>query len=254
MSSATFGVPAGRGFLRAPRRGGEIHLGVDGRVQTEEEARRAAMALPEVTTEAATIIEAAQERADAILRDAAMTAATVQQDAYAEGFAAGQRDGTVIARAELLEAIALVQHVASEAKAMRDQLVVQAEREIVELAIEATEAVIGSRTASDEALVYETVRRALERAGSQNIVRVRVSPDERERVAVRLAETQGAVAPFEVLADGTVHVGGCIVDTEAGRVDARLDVQLGELATLLRDALPARPDSAAPGDWSGDAR
>lgn len=137
---------------------------------------------------------------------------------------------------------------------MRDQLVVQAEREIVELVIEATESVIGSRVDSDEELVHETVRRALERAGSQNIMRVRVSPTEQERVAVRLAADRGALTPFEVLADGTVRVGGCIVDTEAGRVDARLDVQLGEIATLLREALPARPDDAADDDWATDAR
>lgn len=253
MSSLT-GAPsvpaATRGFLRAPRRGGEIHLGADGRVQTAEEARIAALARPEVTTEAATIIDRAQERADAILREAAMTAATVQQDAYGEGFFAGQRDGAAAARAELLQAIALVQRVATEAKAMRDQLVGQAEREIVELVIEATQSVIGARIETDAELVHETVRRALERAGSQNVIRVRVSPSEQERVAVRLAEERGALTPFEVLADGTVQVGGCMVDTEAGRVDARLDVQIDEIAALLREALPARLDD----DWSGDGR
>ena len=61
MSSAPL---ANRGFLRAPRRGVEIHLGTDGRVQTEEEARRAALAGPEMAMEAASIIDLAQERAE----------------------------------------------------------------------------------------------------------------------------------------------------------------------------------------------
>jgi flagellar assembly protein FliH len=237
------------GFLRAPRRGTEIYLGVDGRVQTEAEARLSAMAVPEAANEAAQILDEAQARAAAILREAAMSAATVQQDAYNEGFTAGHRDGGATARAELIEAIGLVQRVATEAKAMRDQLVVQAEREIVELVIEATESVIGHHAETDVELVHGTVRRALERAGSQNIVRVRVSPQERDGVAVRLAENRGTLAPFEVLADGSVSVGGCVVDTEAGRVDARLDVQLNEIATLLRDARPAPPH-----DWADDGR
>ncbi|MGE3855625.1 MAG: FliH/SctL family protein [Dehalococcoidia bacterium] len=237
------------GFLRAPRRGTAIYLGVDGRVQTEAEARLAAMAVPEAANEAARIIEEAQTRAAAILREAAMSAATVQQEAYQEGFTAGHRDGTIAARTELLEAIALVQLVATEAKAMRDQMVLQAEHEIVDLVIEATASVIAHRAETDDELVHDTVRRALARAGSQNIVRVRVAPDERDRVVVRLAEEHGALTPFEVIADGSVHVGGCIVDTAAGRVDARLDVQLNEIAALLRDALPAQP-----GDGSGDAR
>lgn len=254
MSNAPTGS---RGFLRAPRRGGAIYLAVDGRVQTEEEARLSAMALPEATAEAARIIDEAQSRAKAILHDAALGAATIQQDAYNEGFMAGQRDGTTAARNELLQAIALVQHAASESKAMRDQLVLQAEHEIVELVLEATESVIGRRVESDEELVHETVRRALARAGSQNIVRIRISPAEQDRVAVRLAEEHGALAPFEVLADGSVSVGGCIVDTEAGRVDARLDAQLDEIASLMRGGLPARPpewqDDPAHGG-RGDAR
>lgn len=254
MSNAALGS---RGFLRAPRRGGAIYLAVDGRVQTAEEARLSALALPEATAEAARIIDDAQSRANAILHDAALGAATIQQDAYNEGFTAGLRDGTAAARNELLQAIALVQLAAAEAKTMRDQFVVQAEHEIVELVLEAVDSVIGRRVDGDEELVHETVRRAIARAGSQNIVQVRVSPLERDRVAVRLAERHGAVAPFEVLADGTVTVGGCIVDTKAGRVDARLDVQRDEIASLMRGGLPPRPHDRQDGPADGgrgDAR
>lgn len=235
---------SGRGFLRAPRRGVEIHLGTDGRVQSEAEALEAAMLRPEVTTSAATIVELAQQRAEAIVRDAALSAAAVQQEAYNDGFLSGQREGIAVGRRELTAAITLVQHVASQTKAMRDQLLVQAEREIVELVIAATESIIGARVAMDEPLVHETVRRALERAGSQNVVRVRVSPEDLERVSIRLAEDRDSVSDFELLADGSVSVGGCIVDTEAGRVDARLDVQLGQVADLLRASMPVTDD-----DW-----
>jgi len=231
-----------RGFLRAPRRGEEIRLGADGRVQSEADA----LAAPGITGAAASIVELAQDRADALVRAAALNAATVQQEAYAEGFAAGQRDGTAAARAELVQSIALVQRVATEAKAIRDQLAVQAERELVDLVIAAAESVVGDRIATDSELVHETVRRALARAGSQNVVRIHVSPDEQQSVHVRLVEERGEVTDFQVIADGIVQVGGCIVDTEAGRVDARLDVQLSEVAALLRNALPALP-----GEWEG---
>ena len=248
MSSATSNA-AGRGFLRGPRRGEEIRLGADGRVQSAEEA----FAGPEATNVAATIVERAQERADTILRESAMTVATVQQEAYAEGFTAGQRDGVVAGRADLVQAIALVQRMATEGAAIRDQLVAQAEREIVELVIVATRSVIGDRIATDPDLVHETVRRALERAGSQNVIRLRVSPGEHERVSVRLVENHREVTPFQIAADGSVRVGGCIVDTEAGRVDARLDVQLGGIVALLRNALPAQIDDGIDDDADADA-
>ena len=242
-----------RGFLRAPRRGEEITLGADGRPQPDEDPL-AGMGggTPEETVEAASIVERARERADDLVRQAALAAATIEQEAYAQGFTAGRREGTAAARADLAQALALVQRVAGEAKAMRDRLYEAAEREIVELVIASTEAVIGDHLATDPELVHETVRRALARAGSQNIMRVRVSRDERERVAARLTEEHGEVLPFQVIADGAVRVGGCLVDTQAGRVDARLDVQMSEIARLLREALPEASLDERPDEWTAE--
>jgi flagellar biosynthesis/type III secretory pathway protein FliH len=61
-------------------------------------------------------------------------------------------------------------------------------------------------------------------------------------VLAALAEDAGAVTPYAVAGDGAIAIGGCIVDTAAGRVDARLDVQLDAIARLLRDALPVEAE------------
>jgi flagellar biosynthesis/type III secretory pathway protein FliH len=53
-----------------------------------------------------------------------------------------------------------------------------------------------------------------------------------------MTDADGEPPAFEVFADGAVGVGGCVIDTAHGRVDARLDVQLDAVALLLREALP----------------
>jgi flagellar assembly protein FliH len=113
-----------------------------------------------------------------------------------------------------------------------------AEREIVELVIASVATVLGERVALEPALVIDTVERALTRAGAQNVVRIRVHPDDQQLVLVTLAERHGEAAPFQIIDDHTIAVGGCIVDTQAGEVDARLDVQLAEVARVLRAAVP----------------
>jgi flagellar assembly protein FliH len=132
-----------------------------------------------------------------------------------------------------------VQHVAADAKSVRDRVLMHAEREIVELVIGAVHTVLGEQVRLDSSLVLDTVERALSRAGSLNVVRIRVNPADHEVVATGLLSRIGdTAAGWSVTADGAIGVGGCIIDTAAGEIDARLDAQLGEVARALREALP----------------
>ncbi len=224
-------------YLRASRRSSEISLGADGRpidcsAQAEPDHD------PEETAASASIVERAEERAAEIVAQASRDAAAIQDDAYQEGRDQGYRDGVLEARGELADALAVVQRIGADAHAVRDRVLRQAEREVIELVIEVAETVIGEQVALEPALVLDTVERALARAGAQNVVRIRVHPDDRDKVVVAMEERHGDALPFQVMNDHTIAVGGCVIDTQAGEVDARLDVQLAEVARVLREGVP----------------
>jgi flagellar assembly protein FliH len=238
----------GRQLLRATRRADSIALDGDGRVVTDtsiffDEAEA------EATNEAAGIVEQAQAHADELVRVAAQEAATIRHEAYAEGREQGNQDGVALARTELVESMALLQAALNEAKSVRDRLLWAAEHEIVELAIAATRTVIGEQVLLDPALTVDVVERALERAAGQNVVALRLHPTRLTLIDAHLSELRGEPLTFELRGDDSVEVGGCIVDTSTGQIDARLDVQLDEVARELRDALPtlmaASPDQEA---------
>ena len=223
-------------LLRFSTRSNEVTVHEDGSVQAQREQALDPQARAQ-TEQAADIVERAHEQADALIRDGVEQAATAQHEAYREGREQGHRDGAAAARAELAEALALVQHAGRDAKTVRDHLLRGAEREIVELVIDSVRAVIGEQARLEPSLVMDTVERALKRAGSQNIVRIRVNPQNCELVSAQLVGRAGEVAAnWEVTADGAIGVGGCVIDTEAGEVDARLDVQLDEIARAFRSA------------------
>jgi flagellar assembly protein FliH len=223
-------------LLRSSKQGDEVTLDPEGRLQSRSEVALRPEDAPQ-TDIAAGIVDRAQERADEVLRSSAERAAAVEHEAYREGREHGYQDGIVAARAELVEALTLVQQAGREAKTVRDRLLADAEREAVALVIASVEAILGEQTRIDPALVLDTVERALKRAGSQNVLRIRVNPEDRELVDARLVERVGeAAAKWEVTTDGAITVGGCIVDTERGEVDARLDVQLEEIARVFRSA------------------
>ena len=230
------------GLIRSSQRAAAVLLGVDGRI-VEEVAHGSSD--PVETEDAASIVEQARLHADELVRTAATQSTTLQHDALEQGRADGYRDGVASARAELAEALALVQRAAREAKAIRDALLNGAEREMIELVIEAIGRILGEHVATDPDLVVHTVRRALDHAGSQNVLRLRVHTDDLQTLTASVGEQYGASPPFEVLGDNSVSVGGCVIDTDSGEIDARLDVQLEEIASILRDAIPDGAPAAA---------
>ena len=227
----------GRQLLRATRSADTVSLGEDGRIITsssvrfdEEEAA--------ATDEAASIVVQARAHADELVRAAALESAAIRHEAYAEGREQGQLDGVALARAELAESMALLQAALSEGKSVHDRLLWAAEHEIVELVIAATRTVVGEQARLDPALAVDVVEQALQRAGAQNVVTVQLHPTRLELVEARLNELRGTPLLFELRGDDSIEVGGCIVNTSTGQIDARLDVQLDEVARELRDALP----------------
>ncbi len=164
-------------------------------------------------------------------------AAELRRDAYREGREQGHADGAAAAHAEVADALALVQQITLQAKVLRDRLLREAERDMLELVVACVEAILGDQVRAEPGLVLATVEHALLRAGAQNIVRIRVNPRDGQAVSARFADAAGdASASWEVTSDGAVGVGGCVIDTESGQVDARLDVQLEEIARSFRAA------------------
>ena len=231
--------PLSRAFLRRPRRATEMVLGADGRLTLGDPLSGLDSGNPKELSQAADIVEEARLRAEEIVRRAAVEAGEIGRHAREAGYRDGLQAGTAQARAGLALAMAVVQRTAAASKATHDALLRGAEREAVELVIAAARQVIGDAVERDPGLAMATVRRALERAGALNVVRIRLHPDDAGRVQATLAEEHGRALPFEVLTDGSVTVGGCIIDTDAGRIDARLDVQLEQIARSLLDAAPA---------------
>ncbi len=210
----------------------------DGQLEPRLDAPPDTAAAMAETELAANLVDSAQARADAVLADAAAEAADVRAASHQLGWQQGYAEGTAAARAELAEALALVQAAGAAGKDVHDQVVAAADCTIVDLVIAGLQAVLGELARVDAEVVLRTVERAIARAGVDNVVRVRVNPDDVSAVQVELARHGEPATAWELYGDGRVGVGGCVVDTRAGEVDARLDVQLDEVARALRATVP----------------
>jgi len=166
--------------------------------------------------EARRIVEEAEAEAGRLVGDAEREAGELREAARREGLEAG--------RAEVAALL-------TRAAALRDRSLEDAERETAELALAVARRVIGEelRIAPDH--VRSIVREVLGRARRAREVVVTVHPEDAETLRSMQAEADGA--RFEVREDPSLTRGGCVVRTDLGELDARVEVQLDALARAL---------------------
>jgi len=125
---------------------------------------------------------------------------------------------------------------AKEMMAQREDMILSAEEGLVRLAVSVARRIVSDAVKVDETLVLDTIRRALRHVVEKESVVLRVNPEDirivREHGSDWLAVLEGTRS-LEIVEDGRVRRGGCLVETEAGNVEAQLDKQLKTIERAL---------------------
>jgi type III secretion protein L len=122
------------------------------------------------------------------------------------------------------------------ARLLRTEVLQQAEKEIVALACRIAEKILGRDLERDPGLVVLLCANAIEAVRSAQQIVVRVNPVDaallREHKR-QLMELIGRVKEIGLKEDPVVARHGCIIETDAGTLDAQLATQLEMLQKLL---------------------
>ncbi len=193
-----------------------------------------------------------RSRSGRLISDAASEAERIRREAAESGRRDGRRDGLKAAEAEtsarveqlVSERVAVafetlspaIERLTDEIRLRRDEWSSRWETEGIRLAVAIAEKLLHRSLRADPAsadrLIAEAVRLA---AGSPRIT-VKLSPADYARLGgtvATLAETIGKLGTTDVVADPSITPGGCVVETEHGRIDGRLETQLERIASEL---------------------
>ncbi len=195
----------------------------------------------EAERQAALVIEAAEEKARAVVVEAEAMAAQVLAAARSEGYENGYEAGVAAATEAMHQQLQTIASIASNVTVDKGELIRECEAQVVDLVIDVARKVLGREISLDRSVVVKLVDKALERVTGQVVLRIRVNPSEYELVRQHWLERGGRddeTMPLEIVADKRVKPGGCVVDTQGGTVDAQIDVQLTE----IRRAFEAQND------------
>jgi len=180
--------------------------------------------------------EAVRARADAreIVAHAEAEARSIVEAARVEGDRLreeARREGLDQGRAET--AAVLVR-----ARAERARMLAEVRRDIVGLALEVAHKVVGREVESSPDLVAELCERAVARAATARSIVLRVNPADLPTVRAHVDRIGSSLAlglALDVEADDEVSRGGCLVLSDVGRIDARLETQLEAIGRALLD-------------------
>jgi flagellar assembly protein FliH len=169
--------------------------------------------------------------------------AACERDAFAKGFAQGERAGADAAAARGDAMLRRLAQTFEEMVALRATMIQKTERQVVQLALAIAARVIHREVNLDRELLVAMARVALDRLGDASSATIRLHPDEHAAiVALRGGDADGAV---RLVADPSVARGGCLVQSDFGQIDVSVDAQISELATtLLASEEPQAPDDA----------
>lgn len=130
----------------------------------------------------------------------------------------GREDGMALAAAAL-----------AEARLRRDRWLDEARVDLATLSLTVASSLCMRACEQDPTILEELCRKAIEQVSRAGRIAVHVSP--RDADALEGLARDGA--PIEIVPDGSITPGGCIVESDLGSVDARLETRTEALRAAL---------------------
>lgn len=178
-------------------------------------------------------------------REAEQDLAAARQRALQEAQAAGHAQGLAQAREAHQQKLQELDAVIGKLGALLGEQLAAAEDLAVAIAYESVVRIVGETVARPEG-VRAVVAQAIAAARQQERLVVRVPADDYHLLIEALPASDPLARPgIEIRPDAQLADGGCVIDTDAGQLDARLATQLAALRTVL---LQARGQGPARGE------
>jgi flagellar biosynthesis/type III secretory pathway protein FliH len=234
--------------------------------------------LTDVRVEAAAIVQracdqldAAKKQAEDIVEHAKTQVEGTRQQAQAEGFQSGHAQGILEgkkegrqqaleeARKEFAEQNRQLrtnlEQVFSQFETERNHLMAQAHQDLLALALAIARKVTYRQLEIDPGIVIDNVKTAVNLVGSRSLVEVKMNPQDIERF--NLLDEQNAAKLFnldqiKVITDEHVELGGCVITTNNGKIDAQVSTQLQNLTHQLAPVMEQQVKTWA-GNGDGDS-
>jgi len=156
------------------------------------------------------------------------TGREIEEKAYAKGFARGEKAGIESGNEKIESVVNRINKGLSELRKIRQDIYLETEQEIVKLAMAIARKIVCNEITVNKNAVVNVVKEAVKKVDGSERVKVKLSIKDfqfikNEKPAIIDKITNIENVGFEM--DESISDGGCIIETESGDIDARIEKQ-----------------------------
>ncbi len=174
--------------------------------------------------------------------------ASVESQAYEDGYAEGREQSLQQEHVKLKPVKEMLEGATAIINDHHATVVRRAPELVVYLATCMARNMVLQEMGSHPSTRVQALRHIIKVAVDHDSAKIRLHPDDEQSVKEILREElsdEGALNKFELILDKSIQSGGCLVETEFGIVDARIEQQLDTLQMELKQLVSSMPASAA---------
>lgn len=179
-----------------------------------------------------------------VMTPPAASAPARPQQEVENAYAQGQRDAMAASAAKLESAAQALATALAEVGQLRSGMVENSRKDMLRLVMAIAEQVISCEVSLHPKIVTRVIDAALKASVRADHYRIKVNPTDLDAVnehkPLFLASISG-LKNLMIDADDAVRPGGCIIESDLGEVDARVETQLEAIRRTLEEAMAGTP-------------
>lgn len=160
--------------------------------------------------------------------------ASLEKTAYENGFHQGEKAGMEIAERKMEAVMKRYAEAIFEISRLRSTLYSQIEQQVVKLALAVSKKIVHREIRVDPDIIQTLVRVALNHASEKSNVVIHLNPIDYNYLIERrqeLSQTEGR--DIALVADKSIERGGCLIQTDCGDIDARIEEEFREVERVF---------------------
>ncbi|HWP98582.1 MAG TPA: FliH/SctL family protein [Syntrophomonadaceae bacterium] len=198
--------------------------------------------LDQARLEARSILLNGQEEAEVLVLQARQEAETIREEARRSGYELGLRTAQEESEADRQMAMEQCQEMLQEARRSKIKIMESSTADIVRLAMAVAKKIVAAEIRSNPKIITNVIREAIGFLDQPGKIYVYVNPQEMEQVLSDISEdtlAQVGSREFsnELVADPRIEPGGCLIESDIGTVDARLETRVSKVENAIQEVI-----------------
>ena len=167
-------------------------------------------------------------------------AVDVEKDNYMKGVADGKIEGMRVEKEKTLSKLNLLNQAVSDIEKYKTTIYKNAEKKILDLSLVISKKIICSEVLINKDIVIAVLKESLKKIMNDEKITIKINPDdlkfinENEEVFNNICSKNNTVKFIE---DDDVELGGCLIETESGIIDGRIESQFNVIEETIAEAI-----------------